>query len=134
MVYNTVMAYPGVLLRYFVWHYTEAPGDIFLVWRNFFWFIGHYFSIPLLFRTLFSPWKRMSEHYQKDGLEALVEVIVLNIMSRMLGFIVRCFLLLLGIITELLLIVSLCVFYAVWVMFPVLSIGSVVIGIALLVP
>jgi hypothetical protein len=134
MVYNKAMAYPGVFLRYIMWHYTLALRDILKVWGNFFWFIGHYFSMPLLLRTFFSPWKRMSEQYQKDGLEALAEVVVVNIMSRTLGMFVRFILLLVGLTVEIFLIVGLLIFYVVWLVLPLASIVAVFVGIVLIIP
>lgn len=132
MFYNTFMAYPGVFLRYFSWHYIDALSDIFLVWSNFFWFIGHYFSMALLFRTFFSPWKRITEEYKREGIEEIAETFILNVSSRLVGMVVRFVILVVGLFTEMLLIVGLFIFYTLWLLLPFLVVCLPIIGVMFL--
>ena len=49
------------LPQYFVWHYTVALADFARAVSNFFWFLWNFFSIELLARSFFVPWKRLGE-------------------------------------------------------------------------
>lgn len=65
---------------------------------NLLWFINRVFSIPHLLRTLFSPWHRMVEE-DKTGfdLEKFAEKVVVNLMSRLVGAVVRIPIIILGV-------------------------------------
>src|SRR3989344_1701413 len=49
------------LPQYFVWHYTVALMDFARAVSNFFWFLWNLFSIELLARSFFVPWKRLGD-------------------------------------------------------------------------
>ena len=49
------------LPQYFLWHYTVALADFARTVSNFFWFLWNFFSIELLARSFFVPWKRLGE-------------------------------------------------------------------------
>ena len=84
------------ILDYLIWHYSRAFRDIVSLWYNVVWFITHFFSIPLLLRTLLSPWKRMTTTREQFGIEDMAQTFVFNLMSRVVGFFVRGVLLLMG--------------------------------------
>ena len=52
-----------MIFEYFKWHYGRGFTELITLSRNFTIFFGHFFSLKLLFSTLFSPWKRMGEEY-----------------------------------------------------------------------
>lgn len=79
-----------IAYQYFVWHYTRAFVDLARVWMNIFWFLGDFFSIGLLMRTLFSPWQRMQEHRRKGlDIENFLAVLLVNTIMRLVGFFIR---------------------------------------------
>ncbi len=85
-----------IVSDYFVWHYTRAWVGLFQLWRQGYWFVVHYFSLVQLLRNLFAPFKRMTEGRKGllDG-EAWIEYIVMALMTRFIGFLVRFFIILL---------------------------------------
>lgn len=120
------------LFDYLVWHYSRAFRDIGALWFNFAWFITHFFSIPLLFRTLFSPWKRLSDGYTREGFEKMAETFVFNLMSRVLGFLVRAVILAIGLSLLLLALVVFIAFLFVWLFLPFIALFSMVWGLSLI--
>ncbi len=119
------------IFDYLVWHYSHAFRDMGVLWFNFMWFTVHFFSMPLLLRTLFSPWKRLSDTYRRDGVEKMAETFVFNLMSRMLGFLVRGVVLGLGLGVLLVLLVSFMLLLSVWLFLPMLALFSSVWGLSL---
>lgn len=49
------------LPHYFLWHYSMALVDWARAVSNLFWFLWHFFSVELLARSFFVPWKRLGE-------------------------------------------------------------------------
>ena len=107
--------------EYVLWHYGQAIADIVEVWRNFFWFGYHFFSMPLLLKTLFSPFRRLRE---KGGnllhLEILFENILANIIGRIVGFLLRSFVFALGVFYMILASAAFVIALILWIMLPFL--------------
>jgi hypothetical protein len=108
---------------YFFWHYLTAPPAIIKITGNYLIFFTHYFSVTLLAKTFFSPFKRQIGVRQKLGLDLndLTTVLVTNIISRSIGAFLRFFTLLTWFLTEILVLflgVSLCLF---WLILPGLT-------------
>ncbi len=119
------------LFDYLVWHYSRAFRDIGALWFNFAWFVTHFFSIPLLLRTLFSPWKRLSDEYERAGVEKIAETFVFNLMSRVLGFIVRVIFLCIGLSILLALLIGFILFIGLWLFLPAVALFITIWGISL---
>ncbi len=122
------------LNHYLVWHYTIALWLILHIWKNMLWFTVHFFSIPLLLRSLFAPWKRMTETSGgKFDFEAIAGVVVIGFFSRLLGALVRGIIILIGLLALLIEVVSLLFIYIFWLTAPGLIVGLFVWGILLLI-
>jgi ABC-type multidrug transport system fused ATPase/permease subunit len=121
-----IMFIPGYLL----WHYTRAIKDFFKVSGNFIWFFYHFFSIPVLFGTLVTPFRRMEEKYKKElNIEAFFEALIVNIIMRIIGALSRATVILVGIIAILLTIVSSVALFIVWLLLPLLVPTFFLLGI-----
>lgn len=125
------MGVPFLFLDFTVWYYSKALIDVLSVWFNFMWFITHFFSIPLLGKTLFSPWKRMTDDSKAKTIENFFEALVMNIMSRIFGAIARLALITIGLCALCLGVIVLCVVLVSWVFFPFLIVFSLFYGISL---
>lgn len=55
------MNFVTFLPQYVLWHYSVALVDLARAVSNFFWFLWNFFSIELLARSFFVPWKRLGE-------------------------------------------------------------------------
>ncbi len=107
--------------EYITWHYGQALRDIWELGKNFLWFGYYLFSLELLLKTLFAPFYRIREESKGVvALEALLENIVANTVSRVVGFLFRTIVLIIGIIFEGAVIIATTAILAVWIFFPIL--------------
>jgi hypothetical protein len=121
------------IFPYIFWHFIEFPKEISRAILNFLKFGARYFSIPFLFKTLFSHWHRFSWQYPR-GFDPLVylEVFVSNLISRTIGFILRIFLILAGILFEIFIFFFGILVLIIWYFLPIILIFSFFYGIGLL--
>jgi ATP-dependent Clp protease ATP-binding subunit ClpC len=90
-----------LILDYFIWHYTRAIKQGIIIWKNLLWFLNNFFSLKLLLKTLFQPFKRLQEYRGKGfDLQRFFETLIINIMMRLVGFLMRSIVIILGIIIE----------------------------------
>ncbi len=77
--------------NFFSWHYLAANKFLWQVWRNFIEFGLHIFSVKLILKTLFTPWRRVEVKKQGAGfsLSEWFENFTFNLISRAVGFFVR---------------------------------------------
>lgn len=123
----------AVFVIFWRWYYIEAIRGILKGWRNFIIFSLEYFSIPLLLKTLFAPWKRdITRRPRGLDLKKLFEYISFNLISRGLGFFVRLITICVGILFFFLVIILGALFFVIWLVLPLIIIGLFVLGLILL--
>ena len=127
------MKFFALLGHYLAWHYTTGLLDCLRLLANFLWFVYHFFSVSVIARTLFSPWRRLSEAY-RGGFdpERALETFIVNLLMRVFGFVIRA----------MFLVVALAVLIAVFVLglllalffflAPLIILGSFALGFYLL--
>ncbi len=127
------MLFVSILHHYLLWHYTYALLEIFHIWNNFFWFIINFFSLPQLIRSYFAPWKRMTEDRgQTFNFEDLAGFVVIGLISRIVGMILRTTIILFGTTALILLTIGGLLVYLFWLLAPAVLIGSLLYGIILM--
>ncbi|HCM36920.1 MAG: hypothetical protein A3J30_02745 [Candidatus Wildermuthbacteria bacterium RIFCSPLOWO2_02_FULL_47_9c] len=90
-----------LLLRYVKWHFIDAPRNILRGWGNILWFNFNYFSVGLLLQTFFSPWRRITWDYGRGfNLGAYLFTLGSNLISRIIGAIMRSFLVAAGLAAQ----------------------------------
>lgn len=83
------------------WYFLETPKEILRIWRNFLRFGLNYFSTPLLLKTFFSHWRNYKWDYGRGfDLQRYLGVFSSNMISRLLGMIMRSMLIIVGILAE----------------------------------
>ncbi len=122
----------SLFFDYVLWHYGRAYINGATVWANLMWFVMHFFSVPLILRTLFSPWKRMREEYTHGGFEDFMGMIVVNIMTRIIGFFVRIVILIVGMVSFIATFAGFILWSVVWTLLPIFIIGTISGGILLI--
>ncbi len=84
------MAFGRLFRSYLGWHYSSALVAWWRIYGNLLWFLSHFFSVALLFRTLFSPWRRLAENYPRRlAPTAIAETLVVNLLMRLVGLVIR---------------------------------------------
>lgn len=120
---------------YILWHYTRAFLDIIKIWMNAFWFVYHFFSIRILFSTLFSPWRRMGENYKK-GFDAseFFSSLLINTIMRIVGIIIRMAVIIIGLLALVAVFIGGIIFLIIWLFLPFVIIAMLVRGGIRLLP
>jgi len=128
------MMFLTILHHYLLWHYSQAYLQFFNVWKNLLWFIVHFFSIPQLMRSWLAPWKRITEERTKAwDLEDLFGSIVINIISRIIGAIMRTAVIIIGTISLVCTFACGLLVYLIWTIAPALIVFMIILGVAYIV-
>ncbi|MFH1170072.1 MAG: hypothetical protein V1704_00690 [Candidatus Vogelbacteria bacterium] len=127
------MKFFALLGHYLTWHYTTGLLDCLRLLANFLWFVYHFFSVPVIARTLFSPWRRLDEAYRGgfDPQRAL-ETFIVNLLMRVFGFVVRMIFLLVALVVLAAVFVLGLLIILIFFLAPVIIIGSFALGFYLL--
>ena len=100
MLYNIIVP-QNIALIFFYWLFVESTARVARTWFFFLRFGLNFFSVPLLLRTFFSPWHRYWYGYPKDfNPVELFYAVFGNLMSSVIGVILRSLFILLGIIFD----------------------------------
>jgi len=122
-----------IALVFWRWYYGEAIKDVLTGWKNYIIFSLNYFSIPLLLKTILAPWKRdITRKPRGFDVKKVFEYIAFNLISRGIGFLVRFFTIIFGIVFFLLVLVFGFIFFIVWLILPFAIVGLFIFAIILL--
>lgn len=122
-----------IIFTYFSWHFLEAPRNILAAWKNFLKFNLNYFSIPLLLRTIFSPWHKYAWSYPRGFYPGkYLEIFISNLISRILGAILRVFMIIIGILAEVFIFFSGIIMILSWLALPAFLIIGLIFGIKII--
>ncbi len=91
------MSILSLISHYLHWHYTRAFVEIFGLWKNTLWFCKEFFSFEVLIKTFFQPWKRLKEE-GGGGIAGFFEGFVVTTIMRVIGMIMRLFVLIVGLL------------------------------------
>jgi len=91
----------NILLKYLRWQFIDSPKKVLMIIGNYLLFGTDLFSIKESLGSLFSPWRRQTCSYGR-GLDIgkIAEAFSSNLIARIIGFIMRLFLIAAFIIYE----------------------------------
>ncbi|OJI07678.1 MAG: hypothetical protein COX02_00340 [Candidatus Vogelbacteria bacterium CG22_combo_CG10-13_8_21_14_all_37_9] len=123
-----------IIFNYFIWHYGQALKSLLVLYRNFFQFSFNFFSLSLMFRTWISPWRRLDLDYQGNIFNAgqWFEAFVVNILMRLVGFLIRTIIIIVGLGVLVLLSLSLPLVLLSWLVLPFGVVVAFLVGLGLL--
>jgi len=123
----------NIVFLWLVWYFVETPKRILRGWKNILSFNLNYFSVPLLFKTMFSYWHQYRWYYPRGfDIGQYLEVFFSNLISRILGAIVRIFMIVFGVVAEIIIFIIGIIILAAWLFMPVLIVSAVLKGISLI--
>lgn len=113
----------NIIWQYLGWYFYDQPRKILKTWKGFLLFNLEYFSVFLLLKTFFSPWRQYKWFYPR-GFDALkyLETLFSNLISRTLGAILRTFVILAGVFFEILILIFGFLIFLGWLVLPALLI------------
>ena len=121
------------IFSYIKWHYTKAYIDLASMCSDITIFLLNFFSIPVLFKTLFSRWQMLGESYKKGfDVEEMFGTFVLNFMMRIVGFFVRSATILIGLGCIAIFLVASAASFIIWTFLPILTVIFFISGFRLL--
>jgi len=116
-----------LMLSFFSWWYGQGlAGQVRAVQRRM-QQLTDMFSVTILLRTLFSPWRRIIT-YPGAGLDAHVRAMLDNLVSRVIGLFVRVAVLLSAAVLFVLLAIISALQLILWPLLPVIALGLIVWG------
>lgn len=91
----------NIFFQYLAWQFVDVPRGIMGGWRNCLQFNLNHWSVPMLLRTWFSPWRQYRSSYGRGfSFTRYFEAFTFNMTSRILGAIMRTVFIVLGVIME----------------------------------
>lgn len=111
----------NLFMVWVLWQFEEMPRFLFEVWKNYLRFAANFFSAPLLIKTFFAPWKKYNWQYPKAfNLAEFFNTLISNFFSRILGAFLRFFLILAGILFQVLVFFAGGIVLLAWILMPFL--------------
>jgi len=113
---------PINFVSFFAWHYHKGLSVFLDRWRYDLGWVIHYFSLPLLIKHLFSPWKRVVLK-EKVGFSFIkfLNQLSFNLTSRLIGATVRLTLFFIGFLILTLVFLGGMIGFLIWLLLPFLS-------------
>ena len=119
------------MITYFSWWYYDEPAYLWRCLTIVVKKVYASFSVGILLRTLFDPWKRDVYGAENPSLDMRFKIFLDNLISRFVGFTVRVFTIIIGLILTFMVLILLLGLFAVWLLMPVLIVGLLINGIRL---
>lgn len=112
------------------WFFVRQPGNIIRIGKNFLDWGWQFFSIGYFLPRLLAPWHRDISGYGRGfDLERWIKTFSWNLISRVIGAVMRVFVLLVGILVEVFLFFAFIAIFICWFLIPFLIPAFLVIGI-----
>ncbi len=127
------MFFLTIVWDYLIWHYTTALVSFVRVYKNFWWFLTQFFSLPQLLPSLLAPYKKITEQRRRlFDIEGWIGYIIINSISRLIGFVTRGVIICWGITSLVGLSLFASIIYALFIIAPLLIATCFGYGIYLL--
>lgn len=111
-------------MGFLTWHYTAGITFYIQSWLGSFEYLANYFSLFLLLKTLFSPWKKLVDDEKTTGFDfgRYFQRLTFNIVSRCMGALVRISLIFAGTLFLVLMFLGGVFGFVFWIILPLFGI------------
>jgi hypothetical protein len=118
---------------YIHWHYGRALCGIKDITGNLIWFIWHFFSIGILFETLFSPWQRIKEEHKRGlDIENYLSTLLVNMVMRLVGIFIRFIFICIGLVCVMSVFIAGIIVFALWLALPLVVALGIIMSFVLM--
>ncbi|MCX6718596.1 MAG: hypothetical protein NTY81_03305 [Candidatus Staskawiczbacteria bacterium] len=115
----------NIISLWFFWHFYEMPKFLLAVWKNYIMFALDYFSLPLLLKSFFAPWRKYRWNYPKGfDVGEFFSTLISNIFSRIIGAIMRIVLIIAGILFQIFVVLAGLIIFLLWILIPFIIIAG----------
>jgi hypothetical protein len=119
----------NIFTKYLYWQLIITPKKVLLILKNYLVFGFEFFSIKETLCSLFSPWKKYLWDYGRGfNIGRYIEVFLSNIITRVIGFIMRFFLIAFFIFYELIVLVLGIFIFLVSIIYPFIFTAAIING------
>lgn len=113
----------------FTWWFSFIPKKILEIARKTFKKAQTFFSIDLMLKTLLLPWKKDEIDSSNMALDGKIQVLMMNLVSRFVGAIMRSMVIFTGILSMGAIILGTMLAEIIFILTPVLSILLIFLGL-----
>jgi hypothetical protein len=106
------------MFTYFSWWYYEEPVYLWRSIKITTQKVFSSFSVGVLISTLFDPWKKDNQYLENPSLNERFKLILDNLISRFVGFIVRFFTIITGLVFTAVTLIVLTAGFLAWLIMP----------------
>lgn len=109
----------NIFSLWFLWQFYEMPKFLLQIWKNYLMFASNFFSVSQLLKTFFAPWRRYNWKYPANfDLKEFFNTLISNTFSRILGAGCRVVLIILGILSQVFVILAGLIIFIAWLFVP----------------
>ena len=111
------------------WWYGTGWRMRFSSWRERLIYWVNYFSLGLLLKTLFSPWRQIiTQKPNESSMDQMIQAAIDNVISRFVGFWVRSFVFFTGLVMIIFMAVFAILALLIWPLIPIIPIAIIALG------
>ena len=121
--------YP-MLVGFFYWWLRDTPSLILHTGEKIVAYVYSYFSIPILLKTLFDPWKKDEIDTSNMAIDDKVKVLIMNLVSRLVGAAVRSITIFVGLLFIIFTMLAVAVGILGFILLPFISLALIIKSIA----
>jgi hypothetical protein len=115
----------NIFIVWLYWHFFEMPKFLLGVWKNYILFALNYFSLPILLKSLFAPWRKYKWNYPKGlNIGEFFNTLISNAFSRLMGAFMRIILIAVGILFQIFVIFAGLIIFLLWILVPFIIIAG----------
>lgn len=116
-----------ILVEMFSWWYSAGITAFFAKLKHFFLVTSDFFSINILLKTLFNPYRQIVGRATNSSPAGMFQALIDTLVSRFIGFLIRSITLIIGCIVLVLQILASILAFIVWLMLPILPLICLVL-------